>query len=317
MRTGEEKLLTRCHHDSAGPPLKSFLFDVDDGDDDDDDVDEHGNDDDETARRRLTPGARVELAGLSRAALNGQRATVVATETRDDAERAAVRLDASGKQVAIRRANLRALRPAAAAAPPPAAAAVGPASPSGGGGGGGGGGGRFACYARQTVRALEHVAGTFPGLRLHNRVAIVVPDERFRDALRPALRAALRARWPAWRAALVDAATASADLGDGPPPRRDSDGDGDGDGDGDARMCADGYDAGDATDDGDDVEGSGEEEAERMEVEDDGAVAAAANGGGGGNDDDASFDVDDESVDWLVLDAIGALDGAWCIQTSM
>jgi hypothetical protein len=25
---GEEKLLTKCHHDSTGPPLKSFLFDV-------------------------------------------------------------------------------------------------------------------------------------------------------------------------------------------------------------------------------------------------------------------------------------------------
>eukprot|EP00928_Gymnodinium_smaydae_P030743 TRINITY_DN22775_c0_g4_i1.p1 TRINITY_DN22775_c0_g4~~TRINITY_DN22775_c0_g4_i1.p1 ORF type:complete len:1701 (+),score=392.27 TRINITY_DN22775_c0_g4_i1:58-5160(+) len=28
---GEEKLLTLCHHDSAGPPLKSFLFDVSPG----------------------------------------------------------------------------------------------------------------------------------------------------------------------------------------------------------------------------------------------------------------------------------------------
>ena len=27
---GERKLLTRCHHDSTGPPLKSYLFDVDD-----------------------------------------------------------------------------------------------------------------------------------------------------------------------------------------------------------------------------------------------------------------------------------------------
>lgn len=26
--SGEEKLLTKCHHESTGPPLKSFLFDI-------------------------------------------------------------------------------------------------------------------------------------------------------------------------------------------------------------------------------------------------------------------------------------------------
>lgn len=25
---GDEKLLTKCHHESTGPPLKSFLFDL-------------------------------------------------------------------------------------------------------------------------------------------------------------------------------------------------------------------------------------------------------------------------------------------------
>lgn len=31
--SGDEKLLTKCHHESTGPPLKSFLFDVPAGED--------------------------------------------------------------------------------------------------------------------------------------------------------------------------------------------------------------------------------------------------------------------------------------------
>eukprot|EP00966_Prymnesium_polylepis_P157881 3648955-Prymnesium_polylepis.1 len=91
---GDEKLLTKCHHESTGPPLKSFLFDL--------------------------PSDGGE----------------------DDA------LDA---------------------------------------------------YALQTVRAIEHVQSTFPGLRLHHRLAIIVPDARFRVGLRRALQCVIGTTLPEWK----------------------------------------------------------------------------------------------------------------------
>ena len=70
---------------------------------------------DESQRTPLTVGARVVLVGLSRADLNGQLATVTEVETREDPERAGVRLDATGQVAAIRRTNLRTSPDAAAA----------------------------------------------------------------------------------------------------------------------------------------------------------------------------------------------------------
>ena len=52
-------------------------------------------------------GERVVLAGLSRADLNGQLATVVAVTDPTDSARAQVRLDSTGKTVRIKRTNLR------------------------------------------------------------------------------------------------------------------------------------------------------------------------------------------------------------------
>jgi hypothetical protein len=66
-----------------------------------------------------------------------------------------------------------------------------------------------ATYAEHVVRAIEHVKTTFPKLRLHNRVAIVVPDDAFRLALRPALQEALRLRFSEWRVRLLDASRCS------------------------------------------------------------------------------------------------------------
>jgi len=105
---GEQKLLTKCHHEATGPPLKSFLFDVE-GD------------------------------------------------------------EAGGHSL-------------------------------------------YTAYAEHVCRALEHVASTFSGLSLHNRVALVVPDQNFRDSLRPVLEAALAQRFSGRAFRLVCAERASADL---------------------------------------------------------------------------------------------------------
>ena len=40
---------------------------------------------------------------------------------------------------------------------------------------------RMDAYVAQTVLAVRHVAATFPGLGLHDRMAIIVPDGVFRD----------------------------------------------------------------------------------------------------------------------------------------
>ena len=49
---------------------------------------------------------------------------------------------------------------------------------------------RFSAYTDKVGAALSHVTSSFDGLRLHNRVAILVPDAAFRDALKPRLVAA-------------------------------------------------------------------------------------------------------------------------------
>jgi hypothetical protein len=56
----------------------------------------------------FSEGGRVVLVGLSRDDLNGQTGTITEAATQKDAERANVRLDATGQVVAIRRTNLRA-----------------------------------------------------------------------------------------------------------------------------------------------------------------------------------------------------------------
>ena len=101
FQVGGDKLLTKCHHDSAGPPLKSFLFD------------------------------------------NAQ------------------------------------------------------------------GGDLYARYAVETVKALQFIMKTFPGLMLHGRLAIVLPDETFaRTFMRP-LSSLLRDRFQDRAFALVDAEESS------------------------------------------------------------------------------------------------------------
>ena len=59
-------------------------------------------------------------------------------------------------------------------------------------------------YAEHTRETIERVRGDYPGLRLHNRLAIVVPDEPFLERFLPALSALLPSRFK-----LVDAVTAS------------------------------------------------------------------------------------------------------------
>ena len=46
---------------------------------------------------------------------------------------------------------------------------------------------RFETYAGKIVDALRHVTNSFEGLRLQNRVAILVPDQHFLDGLHPRL----------------------------------------------------------------------------------------------------------------------------------
>ena len=47
----------------------------------------------------------------------------------------------------------------------------------------GGGDAVFAAYVNETVAAVEHVKKEFPNLSLHNRLAIVVPDDAFKSSL--------------------------------------------------------------------------------------------------------------------------------------
>ena len=50
-------------------------------------------------------------------------------------------------------------------------------------------------YAHYVVDALRHVAKAFPGISLHKRVALLVPDDGFKSALEPVLWKALCERW--------------------------------------------------------------------------------------------------------------------------
>jgi hypothetical protein len=68
-------------------------------------------------------------------------------------------------------------------------------------------------YAAHTCRALTHARRTFSGIRLHGRLAILLPDRDFARALRPMLQRALAAEFPDSGYQLVGAAAAVADLG--------------------------------------------------------------------------------------------------------
>jgi hypothetical protein len=57
---------------------------------------------------------------------------------------------------------------------------------------------RFGEYATQTVRAIRRVATEFPGLSLHDRLAIIVPDRDFRSRLGPLLERQLAGCLPRW-----------------------------------------------------------------------------------------------------------------------
>ena len=67
---------------------------------------------------------------------------------------------------------------------------------------------RFECYAKQTVSAIKSILTTFPGLDLHDRVALVVPDDEFKRDLGPVLSRMLPAELSGFR--LSSATDASA-----------------------------------------------------------------------------------------------------------
>ena len=50
----------------------------------------------------------------------------------------------------------------------------------------------FECYAKHTLSALQRVVSDFPTLSLHDRLAIVVPDDAFLTKLRPHLHSLLK-----------------------------------------------------------------------------------------------------------------------------
>ena len=71
-------------------------------------------------------------------------------------------------------------------------------------------GDQIEAYAEHALRALNHVMTTFGSLELHDRVAIVVPDERFAAAFRAPLADALLAQFPSRPFTLVSAQEAAA-----------------------------------------------------------------------------------------------------------
>ena len=73
----------------------------------------------------------------------------------------------------------------------------------------------FDSYVNHTLLALQHVMTTFGTLKLHDRVAIVVPDGKFAAAFSAALQTALFERWPERPFQLVSAQDASALSGPG------------------------------------------------------------------------------------------------------
>lgn len=121
---GEAKLLTQCHHRTAGPPLRSFLFDVEA----------------EPVGEAGAPGLPASLAKLASGGPDGR------SPSRDEA-----RLDAAGR--------------------------------------------RARAYASHVLRAIEHAVALFPGLPLHNRLALVVPDDAFRQSLERELADQVMQRW--------------------------------------------------------------------------------------------------------------------------
>ena len=65
-------------------------------------------------------------------------------------------------------------------------------------------------YAAHTAAALKRVQSKFPGLRLHNRLALIVPDADFREDLKKPLRQALSDAFHDVRYNLIDTERASA-----------------------------------------------------------------------------------------------------------
>eukprot|EP01046_Picozoa_sp_COSAG06_P045074 COSAG06_NODE_6175_length_3068_cov_1.755136_1_plen_864_part_10 len=74
---------------------------------------------------------------------------------------------------------------------------------------------RFAVYAEQTLRAVQHVTTEFEGLSLHDRLAIIVPSDEFRSNLLPLLSEQLAQAYPARRFKLVSSEEASCLMGSG------------------------------------------------------------------------------------------------------
>ena len=69
---------------------------------------------------------------------------------------------------------------------------------------------RVKCYTAETLRAIQHVTGEYKGLSLHDRLAIIVPDDTFRDELKAELSEQLASAYPDRKFELVDAKKACA-----------------------------------------------------------------------------------------------------------
>jgi hypothetical protein len=68
----------------------------------------------------------------------------------------------------------------------------------------------FMVYANKTAQAItEKIRGRFPNLSLDNRLAILIPDEQFKDGLRPHLQQCLERMTALGAFELIDAVTAS------------------------------------------------------------------------------------------------------------
>ena len=68
---------------------------------------------------------------------------------------------------------------------------------------------RQAAYVEHTIKALKHVSATLGDLDLHDRVAIVVPDDEYASHFRDELAPALLAAYPWRRYRLIDAREAA------------------------------------------------------------------------------------------------------------
>jgi len=71
---------------------------------------------------------------------------------------------------------------------------------------------RFEKYSAQVMEAMGAVTDEFEGLRLHDRLAIIVPDEAFRSNLAPVLSAYMEKQYP--KIKLVTAEVASSSCGE-------------------------------------------------------------------------------------------------------